>query len=343
MPNNFSFRAAVLEQQNQPFAIRELTCPETLDIGQVLVHIKYSGICGAQLGEQDGIKGPDKYLPHTVGHEGGGVVVETGPGVRHVKVGDSVVIHWRKGIGIDSNFPKYWCQELDRFVGSGMNNTWQEFSVISENRLTKIPASIGLDQAALLGCAVTTGLGLIANEARVKPGQSVVVLGCGGVGLNLIQGAALASAYPIIGIDLYTDKLERAMQFGATRVGRNAQFVEGAINADFVIDTTGNAEVMKTAWEIAGPNGKVFFVAQLKHDKFLPLQTLAMHTGKTIHGSDGGGTDPTIDIPRYIKLIQAGKLNLPGLITHRCSLDTLNDTLRLIRAGEVSRALIELG
>lgn len=344
------FKAAVLEELNQPFKIRELELPKHLSVGQVIVRIKFSGVCGAQLGEQAGVKGPDKFLPHTVGHEGGGVVVATGPGVKHVKIRDHVVIHWRKGAGIDADFPVYWCPELNREVGGGANNTWQEFAIISENRLTRIPKEIHLDEAALLGCAVTTGLGLVSNEAQIKMGQSVIVFGCGGVGLNVIQGASLVNAYPIIGVDIEDSKLEQAVVFGATGYINSKSGDPNSIKewlrvhagggADFVIDTTGNPNVMKMAWEAAGPEGRVFLVAQLAHDQFMSLQTLAMHTGKRLIGSDGGGTNPTVDIPRYVKLLQAGRLNLRGLITHRTGLDGINNMCALIRAGKIGRTVI---
>ena len=349
---NNLFKAAVLEKLHEPFAIRQLEVPQNLSVGQVLVRIKYSGVCGSQLGEQDGVKGPNKYLPHCCGHEGGGRVVASGPGVRAVKPGDHVVIHWRKGAGIESQYPKYWCPELRYEIGGGANTTWQEMSVISENRLTKIDKDIPLDIAALLGCAVCTGLGVVANDLQVKMGQSVVVIGCGGVGLNILQGCLLANAYPVIGIDINEQKLQQAIVFGATQIlnGKtcDAESLLHAVKlhtnggADFVIDTTGSAAAMQSAWNMTNKTGRVCLVAQLRHDQYLPLQTLPLHTGKTIIGSDGGGTNPTEDIPRYIKLLKAGRLNLRGLISHRTNLDGINATLDLVRAGKASRCIIEM-
>jgi S-(hydroxymethyl)glutathione dehydrogenase/alcohol dehydrogenase len=341
VPRQIKFKAAVLEELNKPFSIRELELPHYLGVGQVLVRIKFSGVCGAQLGEQAGVKGPDKFLPHCVGHEGGGIVRALGAGVKHVKLHDHVVVHWRKGVGIDADFPTYWCPELNREVGGGANNTWQQYAVVSENRLTRIPQEIPLDEAALLGCAVTTGLGLVSNEAKVKIGESVIVYGCGGVGLNVIQAASLAGAYPIIGMDIVEEKLQQAIVFGATHTGISGK-VEPHLKADVVIDTTGNPEVMKKAWEVAAPSGRVVFVAQLRHDQHLPLQTLPMHQGKAVMGSDGGGTNPTVDIPRYVRLLQSGRLNLRGLITHRTDLEGINDMVARIRRGEIGRSVIEL-
>lgn len=347
------FTAAVLTELRKPLKICRLEIPRDLQVGQVGVRLKYSGICGAQLGEQEGVKGPDKYLWHCMGHEGAGVVESIGPGVRGVNIRDNVVLHWRKGTGIDALPPQYWCEEESREVGAGQVSTLQEFTVVSENRLTKIDKDVPLDIAALMGCAVSTGLGVVVNDVQVKIGQSVVVLGCGGVGLNVLQGCALASAYPIIGVDVVEAKLNTARVLGATHTIHNIDNIQwrledairnilGKSGADVVIDTTGNPKVMETAWNIAGNSGKVCFVAQLRHDQTLPLQTLPMHHGRTIIGSDGGGTNPTVDIPRYLRLYKAGKLNLSGLITHRTNLRNINNMLDLIRSGVVGRAIIEM-
>ena len=219
-------------------------------------------------------------------------------------------------------------------------------AVVSENRMTPIPRGIPLDIAALLGCAVTTGLGIVCNELQVKMGQSVVVFGCGGVGLNVLQGCMLANAYPIIGIDIVEDKLQQALIAGATHVflpdNPELKNILGKDGADYVIDTTGQQTVMQTAWELANSTGKVCLVAQMRHDQYLPLRTLPMHSGRAIIGSDGGSTDPSIDIPRYIQLLKSGRLQLSSLITHRVPLTEINAIMDAARSGKVGRAIIEM-
>src|SRR3990167_11480433 len=203
-------KAAILTELRAPLVITEVEMPQTLAVGQVLVKMHYSGICGSQLGEIDGAKGDDKFLPHLLGHEGSGTVIAIGAGVRHVKPDDKVVLHWRKGLGIESDTPSY--QWNGRKVNAGWIATFNEYAIVSENRATKIPADSDLDVAALFGCAVTTGFGVIENNAKVKIGESVVVFGAGGIGLNIIQAAALVSSYPIIAVDLYDNKLKLAEQ-----------------------------------------------------------------------------------------------------------------------------------
>ena len=209
-------KAAILVQQRQPLVVDEVGLPESLDVGQVLVRVHYSGICGSQLGEIDGVKGEDQFLPHLLGHEGSGTVLAVGPGVLHVAPDDTVVLHWRRGLGIQSATPVY------RWNGTALNAGWvttfNEYAVVSENRCTPVPPNSDLQVATLFGCAATTGFGVVENDARLRIGESIVVLGVGGIGLNVVQAASLVSAYPVIAVDLFDNRLELARQVGATHL-----------------------------------------------------------------------------------------------------------------------------
>src|SRR5271155_3543084 len=206
-------KAAVLVKQNAPLEVYEVEIPK-LDVGQVLVRVEYSGICGKQIDEITGRQGEDRFIPHLLGHEGGGTVVEVGPGVKKVKPGDRVVMHWIKGTGIDSEPPRFSYQ--GKTLSAGWVTTFSENSIVSENRLTPVSGGAGFDVLALLGCAVTTGLGIVFNNIGLRPGQSIAVFGVGGVGLNVVQGADLVNAYPVVAIDKSAQKLEFARKFGAT-------------------------------------------------------------------------------------------------------------------------------
>lgn len=177
-------KAAVLVEQNKPLVIAEIELPEALSFGQVLVKVHYSGICGSQINEIDGTKGPDKFLPHLLGHEASGTVLDLGPGVKTVKQGDRVVMHWRAGNGLQCEPPSYRWD--GRKVNAGWVTTFNECAVVSENRVTTIPDDFDLKLAPLFGCAVTTAMGVVNNDAQVKIGQSVVVFGVGGVGINIV-------------------------------------------------------------------------------------------------------------------------------------------------------------
>ena len=198
-------KAAILAENKQPLIIDDIILPDELQFGQVLVDVHYSGICGAQINEIDAVKGPDKFLPHLLGHEGSGVVKKIGPGVNTVKKDDHVVLHWRPSNGIQSPTPKYnW---NGKSVSAGWVTTFNEQAIISENRLTVIPDNFEMKIAPLFGCAVTTAFGVVNNDAQIKVGQSVLVFGVGGVGINIIHASNLVSATPIVGMDLSEHKL----------------------------------------------------------------------------------------------------------------------------------------
>ncbi len=343
------FKAAILTELNAPLEIAEVSSGP-LECGQVLVKVHATGICGAQLGEIAGSKGPDRYLPHMLGHEGGGTVVEVGPGVRHVKPGDHVVMHWRKGVGIDSAAPSYTRVSDGAEINGGWVNTFCEYAVISENRLTAIDADVPFEIAALMGCAVTTALGIVNNLAKVKIGQSVAVLGCGGVGLNVVQAAAMVSADPIIAVDIYESKLEMARQFGATHtidsskedVTEAVRAIVGSDGVDVFVENTGQVRLIEQAYEATAKKGRVILVGVPRHDQDITIHSLPLHFGRVLTGCEGGETDPSVDIPRYLRLYKRGKLDLDRIITHRMPFERINEALDMIRAGEVGRCVLDM-
>jgi S-(hydroxymethyl)glutathione dehydrogenase/alcohol dehydrogenase len=341
--------AAILVEQKKDLVITEIDLPTTLDIGQVLVEFYYSGICGSQLGEIDGVKGPDNWLPHLLGHEASGKALAIGPGVKHVKPGQIVVAHWRPGKGIEANTPKYkWNGNT---VNAGWITTFNQYAVISENRLTPISAQADLKTAALYGCAVTTGLGTIENQARVRFGDLVVVFGAGGIGLNLVQGASLAGAAEIIAVDLYDHRLELAKQLGATNVinGRHEDAFAAIASAlagaapDIFIDNTGKPDVIAKGYQAVKPAGQVILVGVPKKGAETPLYTLDLHFGKSITGTTGGEAQPHLDIPRYMRLFERRRISLAPLVTEVAPLQKVNQLIEGMRSGQTAgRCLIDL-
>jgi S-(hydroxymethyl)glutathione dehydrogenase / alcohol dehydrogenase len=338
--------AAILVEQRKPLLIDEVELP-ALGYGQVLVQVKASRICGSQLGEIEGVKGPDKYLPHLLGHEGGGIVLETGPEVSHVKAGDRVVLHWRPGAGIQAAPSKY--RLGSQSVNAGNITTFQGLTVVSENRLTSVPANTDFEVAALLADTLTTGFGAVTRDAQVTIGEAVVVIGVGGIGLGTVLGAHLAGAYPVIAVDIHDHKLAKAREFGATHTinTRTENLVEAAQRilagpADAVFDVTGNPTVIEQAWKITGPKGRLVLVGVMRHDQHLNLNTLPLHYGKVLTGSEGGSSQPHRDIPRYLRMIAAGRFDPRGMISHRCKLTEVNEAIAAMRAGESIHTMISL-
>ena len=341
-------KAAVLITQKKPLEIVEVDLPQTLDIGQVLVKLAFSGICGSQLGEIDGVKGADPWLPHLLGHEGSGKVLAIGPGVKHVKPCDAVVLHWKVSQGIESTVPKYrWGEKI---VNAGWITTFNEYAVISENRLTKIDTTTDLKIAALYGCAVTTGFGVIDNRAQVKLGENVVVFGSGGIGLNIIQAAKLAGANQIIAVDIYDHRLALSKYCGATGLINSEKqepwkIIRQLLNGqhlDIFIDNTGNPDIISKGYDAVFSKGRVVLVGVPKQGNSTLLNTLPLHFGKMITGTHGGETTPQYDIPRYMNLIASRGIDLGGIISEIKALSHINEMIAKMRDGtSAGRCLIE--
>ena len=334
-------KAAVLEEINEPLGIRDVELTE-LKVGQVLVKILVSGLCGAQLHEIRGHKGNAKFLPHLMGHEGCGIVEEVGPGVTTVKVGDKVVMHWRPGTGIESPFPSY---VLDgKSMSSGKVTTLSEYSIVSENRVTTVPEDTPPELCAILGCALTTAMGIIDNEVDLKFGETVAVVGCGGVGLNLLQGASMKSACPIYAVEKNFDKKDLCFAAGATTFVDDINSIEEKV--DVIIDTTGIPEVISACVSKLSGKGRMILVGQPAPGKGVEVMNavnLFSGMGQTIKATQGGKTNPTEDIPRYVRMHKEGILDIESFVTHRFKLDQVNEAFDLLRSGNAGRIIIEIG
>jgi S-(hydroxymethyl)glutathione dehydrogenase/alcohol dehydrogenase len=337
--------AAILVAQREPLVVEEIEVPEPT-FGQALVRIDRSAICGSQLGEIDGVKGADPYLPHLLGHEGIGTVEAIGPCVTTVAPGDRVVLHWRPGAGVEGPPPHYrWGH---RKVNAGRVTTFQGHAIVSENRITRVPPEIDPGSAVLYGCALLTAYGVLANDAQLKLGESLVILGAGGVGQSLVLLAALAGAYPIVAVDLYPAKLELARRLGATHVVCNREgdplrailAAVGPRGADVVVENTGVPPVMALAYDVTAPRGRTILVGVPRHDVRLSIDTMPLHFGKVLTGSHGGDASPEIDIPRLVRLQGTGRLDPRPLLTHEVDLARINDGIALLRSGEAARCTV---
>ena len=343
-----TFQAAILARSREPLIVDEVSLPERLLAGQVLVKVRFSGVCGAQLNEIEAAKGPDKFLPHLLGHEGIGVVLEVGPLVRSVAVGDQVVLHWMPGEGIQSDPAVY------DWRGSRLNAGWvttlSELSVVSENRCTKLNSTLELKHLPLLGCAATTAAGVIGRDAGLRLGESVVVLGTGGVGLLTIEAARASGAYPIVGVDKVEGRLQYARALGAkatVQVGVADVFDDivsalGGVFPDVVIETTGARSMIEMSYRLVSGGGRSVLVGVPRHDEPATFDTLPLHFNTILTGSKGGGAKPEIDIPRLARLAEAGLFRLDALPVTLFSLKDANTAIDMVRDGMPGRAVIDM-
>lgn len=338
-------RAAILVETKKPLVVDKIKIPD-LKPGQVLVKIKYSGVCHTQLLEAGGHRGEDPFLPHCLGHEGSGIVADIGKDVNKVKKGDHVILSWIKGSG--ANVPGTVYEWNGKKVNAGAITTFSDYAVISENRLTVIPEDFSLKKAALLGCAAPTGLGTIFNTAKPTPGESLAVFGCGGIGLCAIQGAAIAGCVPIIAVDINEQKLEMAKKMGAQYIinAKNEDPVEaikGICTLDYAIEASGSPVAMRQAVQCVRPQGGLaVIIGNAHHGTELSLDPKEFNMGKKILGTWGGDNNPDVHYPRYCNLAHHGRLDLENLTTKTYSLDQIDQALEDLKQGKVLRPLIEM-
>jgi S-(hydroxymethyl)glutathione dehydrogenase/alcohol dehydrogenase len=363
-------KAAVLFEPNRPLEIVDLDVEPPRE-GEVLVKMAAGGVCHSDLHVMRGeLVAP---LPAALGHEGSGVVVEVGKGVTSLIAGDHVIPLWRLSCGhceyctrgrpalcLSGTKTRNTGLLPDGSTRFSMNgkpikyyagvSTFSEYSVIPEAALLKIPKTVPLDRASLLGCAVVTGYGAVVHAAKVKKGDAVAVFGAGGVGLNVIQSAALAGADTIIAIDRLSEKLHTAKMFGATHtVSISATDPADAVReitagrgVQFAFDVVGNPKVTRQAYDSLARLGTlvVIGIAPTGQEASIPMTSL-MYEERTIVGCLYGSGVPRDDIATLIDLYGTGKLKLDELLTRTYPLDQINDAYAALERGEVARSVVQ--
>jgi S-(hydroxymethyl)glutathione dehydrogenase/alcohol dehydrogenase len=336
-------KAAVLRNIGGPLIIEELEIPK-LKKGQVLVKILYSGLCRSQINEIQGWKGKE-FIPHLLGHEASGIVVDVGRGVGKVEVDDYVVCSWIKGAGLDAPLVKYRAGD-GGIVNAGAVATFSEYAVISENRLIDIPRTITIDGeiAALLGCAVPTGAGVI-DKLEIAKDSTLAIFGIGGIGASaLLEALSLNKIHKknikYFAVDTAQWKLDWAEKMGATaihfdKVRNNAQF-------DFVIECSGNKAAMETAVNMAKDDGIVIIAGNLKPGEKISINPFDLVKGKLLLGTWGGGCFLDDDIPRYASKCFGGYLPLEKLITKVYSFEQINQGLIELDQGKLIRGIVKI-
>lgn len=342
-------KAAILYQLNKPLRIEEVKW-STLKRGQVLVKLAYSGVCHSQLMEARGKRGEDPFLPHLLGHEATGIVQEVGPEVTKVKTGDKVILGWIKGHGINAEPAKY-LNDYGNIINSGGVTTFNEFSVVSENRLVAMPEGIPFDVGVLFGCAIPTGAGIVMNEIKPENNSTIAIFGLGGIGLSALMGTKLYKCSKIIAIDIEESKLKLAQKFGATDIinskkedvlSKISTLTDGK-GLDYAVEASGLATVIELAFKSVKNNGGLcVFASHPKAGDLIKLDPFDLICGKQVKGSWGGACNPDNDLPKFFDLYLAGELPLEMLIDKRYKLDEINQALDDLENRMVTRPLIEI-
>ena len=360
-------KAAVLYQPNTPLVVEEIDLDDPHE-GEVLVKVRAAGVCHS---DWHVMKGEwTSPMPVVLGHEGAGVVERVGPGVKHVKAGDHVVLNFRPNCG--------WCAHCVRgqpvlcngsdtprnemfsggsrmsFNGETVHHfartsCFSQYTVVQESGAVPIRHDMPLDRAALIGCSVMTGVGAVINTARVEPGSRVVVLGCGGVGLNCVQGAVLAGADQIVAVDIRQNKLDYAREFGATDLVNASNQDPVALvqeltggGADYAFEALGRTGTIEQAYECIRPGGKAVVVGMAPENDDVRINALSLpRAEKTLVGSYYGSARPWIDLPRLVDLYLSRRLRVDELGTRSYPLEEINVAYEALAQGEVARSIID--
>jgi len=359
-------KAAVLREIGKPLVIEEveLDAPRA---SEVRVRLAASGVCRSDWHMIQGVHPPP--LPIVLGHEGAGWVEEVGPGVDHVRPGDAVVLTWLPHCGrcraCRAERPTQ-CSEVgwsdagvmrdgttrlhrgDLRIHHNSSSTFAEQTVVPAETAIPLEASIDPREAALLGCAVMTGVGAVLRTARVAPGRSVAVIGCGGVGLSAVQGARIAQASPIIALDVVPAKLELAKRMGATHgvnaarpdaLARVQEIAPGGV--DYAFEALGDVRTMELATEMTARGGTTVLVGLAEPDARLVIDPLrTTFEERSIVGCMYGSCVPARDYPEIFALCRSGQLRLGDLVDATCALEQINEAFARMARGEGARTLI---
>lgn len=330
--------------------------------GQVRVRLHAAGVCHSDLSVMNGTL--PMPTPLVLGHEGAGEIVELGPGVEHLSVGQRVVIAWTPPCGSCAacrrgepnlclqiflqiaGVPRFSLAGAPLYGFAGIG-TFAEETVVPQQGVVPIPPEVPYEIAALLGCAVTTGVGAVLNTARVQPGSSVVVFGCGGVGISAVQGARIAGAAEIVAVDQVPEKLETALRFGATRAVLPAEVdsasaaVTGGEGFDYAIECIGNASTIRAAYDAVRRGGTAVIVGGGRADSIIELNAFELfYMAKKLLGSYYGSADVRFEVPRLLRLWRSGRLDLEAMVTAKMDVSLAQEAFDAMKAGHALRQVL---
>ncbi|MGH0031479.1 MAG: Zn-dependent alcohol dehydrogenase [Myxococcota bacterium] len=355
-------KAAILTELNKDLEIRDDVGLTDLGPGEVHIKVVSSGVCHSDVSAQNGTI--PSGTPCVLGHEGAGVVLEVGDGVNDLAAGDHVIVSFTPACRLCKNCLRgqaNLCEAMMQmattphfvidgnpvmgFTGCG---TFAEEMILPQSATIKVENDIPLNVVSLIGCGVTTGVGAAINTANIKPGSSVLVIGCGGVGISAIQGARIAGAAEIVAVDTVPGKLDMAKKFGATH-GVTPDDLEGAKlevtggeGFDYALECVGHPQTIRATYDAIRRGGTAVVVGVGRMDQKIEFTAFELfYAEKTLKGSMYGSANVRVDFDRLLRLWKQGKLDLEGMISRRIKIDEVNDAFRAMQAGEVIRSVID--
>jgi len=330
---------AILVKNKKPLVLDTFYLPHKLYKGQILIELIFSGVCGSQLGEIEGVKGKDKYLPHLIGHEGVGYVLEKHSSVKKIKVGDKVMMHWMPSSGIDAKNPIYdW---KNKNLNAGKITTFNQHAILSENRVTKVKKNSHDLNNVMLGCTASTALGSVLKIVNLKKNSKIAVSGCGILGLFIIKILNHLEIKNVVAIDINDKKLSQAKKFGAKYIlNSKSKSIEKNISnmfggADYFFECSGNISIINEAFRSLNSAGTQIFIGVPPHNKTAQFNTLEINLGKKLIGSKGGGFIPDAEYYEYERLTNFKKLSYKNFISEKIKLNEINDLIAEMKKGKI--------
>lgn len=339
-------KAAILRKIGKPLSVEDLEVPE-LKNSQVLVRLKYSGVCRSQLMEVEGKRGPDYWLPHLLGHEGAGFVEAIGESVTKVKVGDRVGVSWLPSSGKDSVPPTYVKCDNGEKINSGKTTTFSEIAIVPENRVFGVPENITLTEAVLFGCAISTGAGMVLNEPNSQNlSDKILVYGIGGIGLSCLI-TLIASGYQNIFVaDVSDAKLTIAKDLGIKSVfniqNNSDKKMLNNVQFDFIYEASGSIEGIENCFGLLEDTGTLLFASHPEHGEKIQIDPHELIKGKKIYGSWGGSSQPEIIIQKFSEFKTMGRVDFSVFLGSVYNLDQINEALMDLKENTSVRPIIKL-
>ena len=333
MKKKIEIKVAVLNKIDHDLELKKIYHDGNLLRNQVLVKILYTGVCGSQLGEISGVKGKDKYLPHLLGHEATGKIVDISPQIKSLKKNDKVILHWKRNYGADSKTPIY-VDKKNKKINAGWVTTFNNYAIVSKNRLTKLPKKINLQHGVLFGCALTTAYGSVFKDSKINLNRKnkILITGGGMIGQSILFLITSESQ----AISLFEKNIKKINFIKKNYPGVNIIKNLDKINHyDYIYETTGVSSVIEKSYRSIKLTGKLLLIGVPNSKTKISINTLEINYGKKIIGSYGGGVIPNKDIDKIILHMEKKKISLKRLCEKVYKFKDINKVIKKLKLGKI--------